>query len=307
LKKFFFITFRYNFFNYKPIKYEAMKKIFFLISGLLLVCGLNSQTKIAHKQEISGTWTKSGSPYIIEGEAIIPEGATLIIKPGVLVQFKTGNEKEFYVNNRINPKFDRGFLRVNGKIIAQGKKKDFIKFMPFGSGNWGNISVYSRNIDNLFEYCSFESSFYIISVVPEDNATGALTFNNAAGTVKNCLFAHNGWTAINCKNGSDPKIINTTIVANQYGIECNSYSKPVIENTIVWDNENSFYINGEAKPAISFSLFPSVNPNGEPIDAGNNLKGLMPEFVDANAKNYKLKKKSPALKKGRGGANIGAF
>jgi hypothetical protein len=35
--------------------------------------------------DVSGTWTVSGSPYLINGDATVPAGQTLIIEPGVEV------------------------------------------------------------------------------------------------------------------------------------------------------------------------------------------------------------------------------
>jgi hypothetical protein len=284
-----------------------MKKIMTLLTCLFILFSLNSQTRIRNKQAVFGTWEKSSSPYIIEGEAIVPEGSTLTIKPGVVIQFKTGEDKDYRIEGEINPGFNCGFLRVNGTIIAKGKKNALIKFSGYGSGTWGNVSIYSKSAKNLLQYCWFESSYYVRSIVPEDNATGAVTFNSATGTVKNCLFINNGWTAINCKNGSNPKLINLTIVGNQYAVESNTQSSPEIINTIIWSNANSFYINGGASTTISYSLMPAIGIPETLQDGGNNIKGVLPEFVDQEGNNFQLKKGSPALKKGKGRVNIGAL
>ncbi len=285
-----------------------MKKILVLFVSLLFVCTLSAQTKIVNKQAVFGTWTKSKSPYIIEGEAIVPEGMTLKIKPGVIIQFKTGDNKDYFIDGYENPGFNCGFLRVKGKIIAKGKKNDLIKFTRLGEyGTWGNVSIYSRNNDNLLEYCWFESAFYIRQIIPGDNATGALTFNNAAGTVKNCLFINNGWTAINCKNQSTPIFKNITIVGNQYAVESNSNSSPKIESCIIWDNAVNFYVNSGATIRISYSLYPALNVPKELVDDGNNITGVLPDFIDQPKKNFGLKKTSPAYKTGKGGTNMGAL
>ncbi|OQA02352.1 MAG: hypothetical protein BWY70_00025 [Bacteroidetes bacterium ADurb.Bin408] len=55
----------------------------------------SGSSTISNKQEVYGTWTKSKSPYTIQGEAIVPEGKTLTIEPGVTVKFKTGTNKRF--------------------------------------------------------------------------------------------------------------------------------------------------------------------------------------------------------------------
>jgi hypothetical protein len=285
-----------------------MKKILTILSGLFIALGLSAQTRIADKQEVFGTWTKSQSPYIILGEAIVPKGRTLTIEPGVVIQFKAGKNKDYRLDNILNPQFDCGFLRVNGTIIAKGNFNNLIKFTSLGySGTWGNVSIYSRNKENLLEYCWFESSYFIRSVIPGDNATGAVTFNNADGTVRNCYFINNGWGALNCKNGSSPLFINNTVVGNNYGIECNSASNPRITNSILWDNKESFYLNGGSSPTIEYSIIPINGIPSDIKDGGGNLKGIPPNFTDPKNNNYTLKESSIGYNKGKGGVNIGVL
>ena len=44
--------------------------------------------------EVSGTWSVAGSPYVVQGDVEIPAGDTLVIEPGVTVQFETDAEQE---------------------------------------------------------------------------------------------------------------------------------------------------------------------------------------------------------------------
>ncbi len=47
-----------------------------------------TQTIIPGGTDVSGTWTKTGSPYLIEGEITVPDGKSLIIEKGVRVEMK---------------------------------------------------------------------------------------------------------------------------------------------------------------------------------------------------------------------------
>ncbi|MBN3034635.1 MAG: hypothetical protein JW861_03560 [Bacteroidales bacterium] len=273
-----------------------MKRIMIWMA-LALVIQVNGQTTIADKTEVFGTWSRKGSPYLVMGEAIVPEGKTLTIKPGVVVKFRTGD-----VHDYIEDGFKCGFLRVNGTLVAKGKAGKMIRFTrESSSGYWGNVYINSRAQGNIVEYCRFEYAYYVRTIIPDDNATGALTFNNATGQVNNCLFMYNGWTAINCKNDAFPKITNCTLVANEYGIECNSSSFPTIINTIIWNNENGAYINGEAEPRIMFSLYQDDElPDGFE-DKGNNLLGMDPRLTPE----LRLSEGSPCLKAGMKGMDMG--
>jgi hypothetical protein len=285
-----------------------MRKILFLITFLFVCSSLSAQTTIKDQQEVYGTWKKGKSPYIIEGEAIIPKGKTLKIKPGVEVRFKTGTNRDYSFDTKKNDDFDLGFLRVNGKIEAIGKPGKLIKFTRDGnSGNWGNIHIKTEEKDNLIKYCLFEYTYYIRGVIDGDNATGAISFHASNGTVENCLFVNNGWTAINCKEESSPKLSNLTIMNYEYAIECNTNSSPTITNTIIWQSINAFYINGGSQPTISYSLVQGDQLPTEIIDVGNNMLGKAPDFTNVIKGDYSLKTSSPAYKKGKDGKNIGAL
>jgi hypothetical protein len=285
-----------------------MQKLSFLIIFLFVYASLIAQTRIKDKQEVYGTWKKGKSPYIIEGEAIVPKGKVLKIKPGVVLQFKTGTNRDYSQNGRKLNDFDLGFLRVNGKIIAVGKPGKLIKFTRYGnSGNWGNLHIKTNEKDNLLKYCQFEYSHFLRGVIDDDNATGAISFHTSTGTVENCLFINNGWAAINCKEGSSPKLLNLTISGFEYGIECNTNSSPNITNSIIWQTMNAFYINTGSKPSISYSLVQGDELPNEIIDAGNNLLGKAPDFTNAPEGDFSIKTTSPAYKTGKGGKNIGAL
>ncbi len=275
-----------------------MKKnlIFALLFAPILLLG---QTRIKDKQEVYGTWKKSGSPYIIEGEAIVPVGKTLKIKPGVIILFQTGEERDYRIESEINNKFNVGFLRVKGNIIAEGKKNDQIKFDGYGNGTWGNVML-EESTGNVFKYCYFTDSYYMRSVTEKDNATGAISFLASDGIVEFCIFANNGWTAINCKNESKPILRNLTIVGNNYGIECNSSSNPIIQNIILWDNKTAFYFNGGSKPSITNSCLQDEEFPSEAVDLENNILGKDPEFVNAKDNDYSLQKSSPCAGKKMG-------
>jgi len=268
-----------------------------------------AQTYIADKQEVSGTWSKKGSPYIIQGEAIVPANKTLKIKPGVEIKFKTGTSRDYRIDGKINNGFDVGFLRVYGKVVAKGKVNSLITFTRDGSyGNWGNICFVPGSKNNYLKYCKVEGSYYVRSILPTDNATGAVTFINASGTVENCLLVNNGWTGLNCKQMANPTVKNTTIFGNNYGVECNSNGNPFLSGVIIWNNENAFYNNNsEAAPSIEYSLLQDDYFPENFTDKGNNIAGKNPQFNSERNKDFSLKSNSPCIKAGKGKSNIGAL
>ncbi|MFZ5941753.1 MAG: right-handed parallel beta-helix repeat-containing protein [Bacteroidota bacterium] len=277
-----------------------MKSLTLTALLVLATLSLSAQTYIENKQEVYGTWDKKGSPYIVNGEAIVPKGKTLKIKPGVTVKFQTGEEREYASRN-----FRVGFLRVEGTLVAKGKKNDLIHFTRNGSnGYWGTIYLF-EGTDNILEYCMLEYGHYIRGIITGDNATGVVSFQNAGGVINNCLIVNNHWTAINCKNGSAPKIINTTIANNNYGLECNSGSSPALTSVILWDNDNGFYLNGDSFPVIEYSLLQEMPDDA--VNNGNNLSYEDPKFINTGSNDFRLQKSSPCKKSGKQGKDMGAL
>jgi len=276
-----------------------MKRTVFSIALIFLAVSLSAQTYIDDGQEVSGTWTKKGSPYIINGEAIVPKGKILKIKPGVSVKFRTGETRDYGEDG-----FSVGFLRVEGTLEAKGKKNDLIHFTRNGSnGFWGSIYLFEGD-NNLLEYCMLEYGHYIRNIITNDNATGVISFQDAGGTVRNCLIVNNNWTAINCKNSSAPRLINNTIVNNNYALECNTASSPMLSNCILWNNENGFYLNGESYPVIEHSLVEEMPDDA--VNNGGNKIGEDPKFVNSSRNDFRLQKSSPCKKAGKDGKDLGA-
>ena len=75
------------------------------------------------ENEVSGTWDLARSPFVVMGALEIPNGETLIIEPGVVVQFNTTE-----------------MLLVNGCLVAEGNEENPILFTALDeSVRWGGI------------------------------------------------------------------------------------------------------------------------------------------------------------------------
>lgn len=101
---------------------------------------------------VSGIWTLGGSPYEIQGEITIPDGLTLTIEPGVMVEFQ-GHYK----------------LNVQGRLFAIGTENDTIVFTindttgfhdpNIPDGGWAGIrfiNVFSMIDSSSIIYCKIE-------------------------------------------------------------------------------------------------------------------------------------------------------
>ncbi len=231
---------------------------------------------IVEAGDVSGVWTKAGSPYRVQGEITIPDGETLIIEPGATVQF-------------VEP----APLNVLGQILAIGSVDDHILFRVADTlgfhddlaieGVWGGIefpSTPSTNDSSKLSYCDIE---FAHSQAGNAVYGGGLRVRGVSKlTVEHCLIQHNRAIKIfagdyalgggmDIANGSSPNVVHNTIQKNYVfhygdaegaggsgaGIIIRNDSHPLVEgNTIklnrateagggvgIWENCNPLLVN----------------------------------------------------------------
>ena len=119
------------------------KNIPTLIFILISIVGY-SQTTI-NAGNVSGTWSKAGSPYLVQGDINVLAGQKLTITEGVKVEFQGAYR-----------------LRVYGSIQALGKTNDTVIFTPKDKNvGWKGIIVYKNNPTDdsiIFNNARFEFS-----------------------------------------------------------------------------------------------------------------------------------------------------
>ncbi len=136
-------------------------------------CILYAQTIIPTFSPISGTLTKSASPYYVKGNVYVPKDSTLIIEPGVQIRF--------------DGKFQ---LSVYGNIKALGAQGDTIRFYPLDTNSrWKGIRYYGRSRvkdSALFKYCKFEGTGPKLTYYES-----CLDLTQGNFKINNCCFTNN--------------------------------------------------------------------------------------------------------------------
>lgn len=171
-----------------------MRKIQLLL--LLMASTLEtafSQTTI-QPGNVSGTWTKAGSPYRINGDVVIPKDSTLTIEPGVVVSF-----------------IDKYGIKVDGVIKAVGTENERITFKPENySVGWKGMLFLENPDTSAFTYCNIEDcendAYYENgNPVKIDGRyilySGIGAYNSELIQIENCVFISN-LRSINIRGGS---------------------------------------------------------------------------------------------------------
>ena len=171
--------------------------------------------------ELSGTLSKSNSPYLVTGDISVNAGTTLVIEAGVLIFFKA----------------ETG-LYINGGISASGNKDNQIFFKAFEQG-WEGIHATDPTDSLIFIFCNIEDVY-----LPHESALkyGAIETTNADLLVKNCYFFNNytqygGALAL---SGTDSEIINNVFYYNESVVYGGAILSQNSSNKIV---NNTFYKN----------------------------------------------------------------
>lgn len=218
---------------------------------------------------VEGTWPVSGSPFVIMGDIGIPSGKTLVVEPGVTVEFQ-GHYNFF----------------VEGQLLAEGSYNDTILFTIYDStgfhditipnGGWGGMRFGSSTRDtdtSRVSYCLFAfgkangatyieqqggaiaasdySHLVITHTMFYKNAAlsngGAIAVHNSDITIQSSYFWYNSATnggAI-ASNSSDIILKQSTLLSNVAsnsggGIALSSNSDGVITSNFIAGNYADF-------------------------------------------------------------------
>lgn len=178
-----------------------MKILYKIIFSLFLLYSysLNAQTTI-NGGAVNGTWTKAKSPYKITADIRIDAGDTLIIEPGVKVEF----------NNNVG-------VFVRGQILANGAIGDSIVFTVNPISNYHNLWQTTQYgwrgfcfLGDLADTDTTEFSYCTFSYTNKLDTTGchfrgtAIGFDNdslmfIANTTSIASFAHRVYKVESCR------------------------------------------------------------------------------------------------------------
>ena len=190
-----------------PVEYHARSIGEFEEELTLTSSDLYGTTELTYKiigysgtfGELTGRLTLAGSPYLVTGDITIPANDSLIIDPGVEMQFAG----RFQIN-------------VFGHLKAIGNESDSIYFGTVNQDSlWGGIIILNTQVESQFEYIKLSRAS---SARPSSNyfdGYGAITCRNADIRIKHSRFTGNynqncaGVAGINSK-----LIINNTYFDN---------------------------------------------------------------------------------------------
>lgn len=231
-----------------------MRSIFVMLLAAIVVFPLTAYATDV-EGDVWSTWTKENSPYNVIGEVRVPPESTLVIEPGVLVDFQ-GHYK-FIVDSLAT-------------LLAVGTETDSIFFTCDTLTNpdrWHGIRFIYANPSCHISYCRLESGKATGSWPDPDANGGAIYCYYSSPTISHNTISGNsaeyGGGGIYCEPGSRSMISNNTITGNSAkysggGIYC-SDSRPTISNNTI--SRNSAESRGGGGIYCEYGSNPMISNN----------------------------------------------
>jgi hypothetical protein len=153
---------------------------------------------------VSGIWTLAGSPYIVQGNITVQNGNSLLIGPGVRVQFDS-----------------LVTVTVQGRLVAEGALNDTIFFTRNQTANWGGIQFQNSDDTSRFTFCALEyapainfpGSYYNPLRMTDCRVSMPLTGGDCYLWLTRCLFTVDAF-AFSWGAHIHPTLKNCTVLGN---------------------------------------------------------------------------------------------
>jgi hypothetical protein len=196
-----------------------MKKLLLLLlifNFQLSIFNSSAQTNVSGFINANTTWNLAGSPYIVVGNALVSQGYTLTIDPGVVVKFDTMKA-----------------LQIDGELIAIGTAADRITFTSSSTnpvrGSWAKLhfSAYSTNavFDGNGNYVSGCIMKYCDVLYGGGLGYGAIQVEGASPYISQCKVKYSNASGIHCAGST--YLLDSSLVSDNtnYGLYFFDYSQ----------------------------------------------------------------------------------
>ncbi len=224
-----------------------------LLTLVLINFSLKAQTNVSGFINANTTWNSSGSPYIVTGNALLSNGYTLTIEPGVTIKFNPNTA-----------------LQIDGELIAIGNSQNRITFTSNQaipqSGDWGKLHISDLAVDAVYnsvgEYTSGSILKYCDVLFAGSLGYGAIQLEGASPYISQISVQQSSSSGIYCSGSSYS--IDSSLVSNCAEVGLYFDQVPSSASAITIRNDS---ILNNFGGGISFGVFLGVHC---PITIENN-------------------------------------
>lgn len=205
-----------------------MKKFCFIIILIFAFFSIAFAIEVGGHLTEDTTWSPENNPYLVTSGVYVDAGVTLTILPGTIVKFNSDfyddlGDDGFYFSGGEEP--IAKFMRVEGRIIAEGTEQDSIIFTRMQDEqyyHWGTIYLPDGAEKSFFKHCVFEYAA-VTGFSLFEQVRAAVAVWNGKALIDNCSFIDND-TAVSIERN----IIEISVI-NSY-FDYIEFPHPTIQN-----------------------------------------------------------------------------
>lgn len=258
----------------------VMRRICALLILLLAVLGpARADTILTGGLVVNQTWTPAGSPYVVQGDLIVPQFASLTIEPGTVVRFDGGDLQISGID------IDRTELTIQGTLNAAGTGAQPILFEANGGSSpstWYGIVVSGIAANAFIQHVQIRhavrgirsqapgSVLQLTQGVLSDNEVG-LHIEAGTPTIDNIILRNQTGDGVWISGNASPSLSNCLIHSNaQSGVNidmASGTSAPGIHQCTI-------HANGNRGVRVAASSGASVNATIRNSNITNNQYGV---------------------------------
>ncbi len=183
-------------------------------------------------------WTTDGSPYVIQQDSTLADGATLTVDPGVEVQLAEGCS-----------------LTVAGTLVARGEEGQPVSFVGLEGARWGSVVFEDGAGDAVFDGLDTYAGGSILEHCRIEGGSAAVQLLGASPLIRDCEFVDNavdapeeyvGGAALRIGAGSAPRVVDCRFEGNEVsdpgwgGAIYARDAAPVVQGNTFEDNRSSY-------------------------------------------------------------------
>ena len=220
----------------------------FSLSFLIFLLSITaySQTYISGFIAPNTTWSVGGSPYIVTGNALLMQGDTLTIDPGVTVKFDTGTT-----------------LQIDGCLIAIGTDANRITFTSNQAipqaGDWDELHFSDFASDVIYDgsgnYVSGCILKYCDVLYGGNNTYGLIHVESSSPYISHCTLQHSNSSGLYSNNATSVPDSSTINDCKDYGIYFTGCGVNLINDSITNSQKGGMYLNTSCAITIRNSYF----------------------------------------------------
>ncbi len=180
VKSIHFSIFSSNYMNHKKIKFlnRYYWKWFVFACSLCFTATSLAATTVPGGW-VEGTWTKEGSPYLVEGRITVSSNKTLILEAGTIIRFATQSALHVYGNLKCDGTENEPVIMTSNLDTEW-----YTDSLPFSEapypGSWGGVYLAAAENEIYLHHLKIHYGGY--------SSSGALWLKEGLFTVQDCVI-----------------------------------------------------------------------------------------------------------------------